>query len=228
MQTGITILMDDRERSPLLFQTLTAMHEVDLHVQRLARGDYQVDDHLLFERKTLPDFALSVIDGRLFRQMTQLAASPLKSILILEGSGRDFGSTGVRREALQGALVFVSLILGIPVLRSIEPGETGRLIVYAARQARLASTDGAGRSGRRPRGKRKRQLYLLQGLPGVGPMRAARLLEHFGTVRDVFNANMDALIAVDGIGTDVAKRINDAVGETILSYGDDADWMFEI
>jgi len=32
-------------------------------------GDYQVEKRLIVERKTLKDFAVSIIDGRLFKQM---------------------------------------------------------------------------------------------------------------------------------------------------------------
>lgn len=228
MKPPVNILMDDRERSAALFQALTAMEGVAVNVRRLALGDYQVDGRLLFERKTLPDFALSVIDGRLFGQMTRLSASTYKGILILEGSSRDLDRAGVRREALQGALIFTSLILGIPVLRSMEPGETGRLMVYAARQVRSAATGGLHRAGRRPKGKRKRQLYILQGLPGVGPTRAERLLAHFGNVRNVFSASSEALLSVDGIGNDTAQRIKYAVREAVVPYGVESELILDI
>ena len=86
MKETLAILIDDRERSQTIRQSLAAMPGVTSRLQRLAIGDYQVDGRLLFERKTLHDFAVSVTDGRLFRQMTRLALSPLKSVLILEGS----------------------------------------------------------------------------------------------------------------------------------------------
>ncbi|MBC2709755.1 MAG: nuclease [Desulfosarcina sp.] len=176
------------------------MEDVSLDIRRLPVGDYQADDRLLFERKTLGDFAISVIDGNFFRQMTKLAIAPLKGVLILEGSSRDLQRIGVRREALQGALIATSMTLGIPVLRSMEPGETARLMVYAARQIKLAAAGGLHRSGYRPKGKRKRQLYILQGLPGVGPKRAARLLDRFGSIQDIINASLEKLTSVNGIG----------------------------
>ena len=109
--------------------------------------------------------------GRLFKQMTRLAMSPLNGVLVLEGSSRDLKPSGVRREALQGALITTSLILGIPVLRAFNPDETARLMVYTARQVRFAATGAIPRSGYRPKGKRKQQLHILQSLPGVGPAR---------------------------------------------------------
>lgn len=66
--------------------------------------------------------------------MIRMANSTSLGVLILEGTIKDMGEPGVTREAMQGALITVSLILGIPVLRSKDHFETAKLIVYSARQ----------------------------------------------------------------------------------------------
>ena len=224
----INIAIDDRERSEDVFEALAQMAGITVRTRRLPLGDYEVDGRLLVERKTLPDFAVSVIDGRLFRQMTRLAMSPIKGVLILEGRSRDLHDTGIRREALQGALITTSLILGIPVLRSLDPVETARLIIFAARQLQFAAAGGLHRPGYRPKGKRKRQLYILQSLPGVGPARAARLLDHFGSVQKVLNASTRSLATVEGIGAATAKGIHQLVREPQANYGMDADLLMDL
>jgi len=228
LKPTINIIIDDRERSQTIHQALIAMEGVSCERQRLAIGDFQVDGRFLFERKTLPDFAVSIIDGRLFKQMTRLAMSPLNGVLVLEGSSRDLKPSGVRREALQGALITTSLILGIPVLRALNADETARLMVYTARQVRFAATGGLPRSGYRPKGKRKQQLHILQSLPGVGPARAARLLARFGSVRNVLNASLENLITVEGIGSETARNIDWAVREPESAYGSETAKMFDL
>ena len=228
LKETLEILIDDREQSETIRQVLTAMEGITFRVQRLTMGDYQVDGRLLFERKTLHDFAVSIIDGRLFRQMTQLALSPLKSVLILEGTSHDLRNAGMRREALQGALITVSLVLGIPVLRSLTPEETARLIAYTGHQIRRIADGGLPRPGYRPKGKRRRQLHILQSLPGVGPTRAARLLDHFGSVHQVLNARLEDLKAVDGIGNGTAKMIAWALHDPPSVYGREANMVFSI
>ena len=151
--------------------------------------------------------------------MVRLAESKYKAVLILEGTGKDAEGLGVRREALQGALITISLILSMPVLRSMTPEETARLIVYAARQVTSLGKAGYQRSGYRPTHKKGRQLYILQGLPGVGHERALRLLEKFGSVEGVMRADRDELQAVEGIGAKTADRIRWAVSEKIEPYG---------
>ena len=216
----LDIVADDRERESEVIESLRGISNVTVYVERLAAGDYLADRRILFERKTLQDLARSIVDGRLFKQMVRLAKSKHKAVLILEGTGKDAEGLGVHREALQGALITISLILSIPVLRSMTPAETARLIVYAARQIASLGKEGYQRAGYRPTSQKGRQLYILQGLPGVGHERALRLLEKFGSVEGVMRAGRDELQTVEGIGAKTADRIRWAVSEKIESYGD--------
>jgi ERCC4-type nuclease len=222
----VDIVADDRERVSEVIEFLQRIPGVAVQIERLASGDYLADRRILFERKTLQDFAVSIVDGRLFKQMLALTKSKFKAVLILEGSGKDAMTSGVRREALQGALITISLILGIPVMRSMAPEESARLIVYAARQLQSVEKSGCPRPGYRPKGKKGRQLYILQGLPGVGRERASRLLEKFGSVEAIMSASREDLLTVDGVGAKTADRIRWAVGEPLESYGDDTLFLF--
>jgi ERCC4-type nuclease len=69
------------------------------------------------------------------------------------------------------------------------------------------------RNGYQPKGKRRRQIYILQGLPGIGRERAIRLLDKFGSVEAVIAADSSALQSVHGIGKGVAEKIRWAVSE---------------
>jgi ERCC4-type nuclease len=51
------------------------------------------------------------------------------------------------------------------------------------------------------------QLYVLQGLPGIGPERAERLLTQFGGVEAVMVASRRELQSVPGIGEKTAEAI---------------------
>jgi DNA excision repair protein ERCC-4 len=209
----IHIIADDRECKSDVIKFLSEIENVDLSIQRLSMGDYQVENQLIVERKTINDFAVSIIDGRLFKQMIRLENSNSKSALILEGTAIDTAEIGMTREAMQGALITVSLILGIPILRSKDSSETARLIVYIGRQIESVARGGVQRHGYRPKSKWKRQLYILQGLPGVGSERAERLLDRFGSVEAAISASSSELQSVDGIGIGVADKIRWAVSE---------------
>lgn len=222
----VDIVADDREPESGVIAFLRSIPEVAVRIERLSSGDYLADRRILFERKTLQDFAVSIVDGRLFKQMLALTRSKFRGVLILEGGGKDAAGLGVRREALQGAMISISLILGIPILRSMTPDETARLIVYAARQVQSFSHAVHQRPGYRPKGKDARRLYILQGLPGVGRDRALRLLEKFGSVEAVMGAGREELLTVEGIGAKTADRIRWAVCEKSASFGESTLFSF--
>ncbi len=181
----IKITVDDRERNDHLLATLQQA-ATEICVKRLSVGDYLLDN-LIVERKSLADFCSSIIDGRLFRQASHLAAASEQSLLIVEGAAEDGGKTGISPEALQGALISIVLIFKIPVLFSASPEETAKMILFAASQLNRSSylNDLYPRSnnGRKKSTKKQKiQSYVLQGIPGIGPACAKELineLEHW-------------------------------------------------
>jgi len=177
---------------------------------RLTLGDYLVDDRVLIERKTLQDLALSLADGRLFSQACRLVESKYHPLIIIEGAS--IPASGMSRESIQGALITLTLILGIPCLRSFDTADTANLIRYVAGQVNRDIKNSIHRHGYRPKRRRKRQLYILQGLPGIGPSRAEQLLATFGSVAAVFNASADELACVPCIGDKTAAAIRDIIG----------------
>jgi ERCC4-type nuclease len=224
----VTIVIDDRESDSGVVEILRAREDVEIRIERLSLGDYLVDDFLLVERKTLPDLIASIKDGRLFGQGCRLAGAGVWAAVVLEGTARDLAECGMRREAIQGALITLTLFLGLPLLRSQGPEETARLMLYAAHQGRLVATGALPRRGRRPRGKYRVQSRVLQGLPGVGPERAKRLLERFGSLEAVMAAGVDELASVQGVGARTAQAIRWAVEEAGAGYRMESDWGFPI
>ncbi len=219
------IEVDDRERNAILLATLEALEGVNLTRVRLRTGDFQIDGSVLIERKTTADFGRSLIDGRLFSQASRLAGSPFGAALIVEGGDAEWRAVAVSDQALQGAFISISLIYSIPLLFSSGPEETARLLVYAARQL-LRARSGGQVPVRKTRARRRstRQTRVLQALPGIGPMRARKLLEHFGSVRACLNAAPPQLAAVAGIGARTSALIAETVGdEGARAYPRDPD-----
>jgi len=217
----LTIVADDRERTSGVVDALSRFPSVRVYWSRLSIGDYLVDHRFLIERKSLADFAGSIIDGRLFRQAAQMVRQKLRIGFILEGTAQDLTGPRVRREAMQGALITINFFYGIPVLRSIGPEETARLLIYIGQQSGAFVGLSLPRHGHRPQGKRKRQLFILQGLPDIGPKRAERLLAKFGTLQEVFNATYDQLRSIESIGDTRANRVIETIREKRSGYGRD-------
>ena len=215
----LAIEVDDRESASPVLTALRECADFRVTVMRLPLGDYLVDNRFLFERKTLPDLMAAIKDGRLFRQALKLSASTLQPAIIIEGTGRELAGSAMRWEAIQGALVTVSLFCGVPLLRTRTPEETVRTMLYAARQGRTFASGALPRRGRRPRGKLARQLFILQGLPGIGPGRAQQLLARFGSVEAITRSGAEDLCSVPGIGKRIAEQLRWSLEEPQREYG---------
>jgi len=216
----LEIVIDDRERNVELINTLTQFQEITLTRKRLPTGDFIVGRRLLIERKTVKDFAVSLLDGRLFNQAKRMAQSHLRPAWILEGDAQSWRSLNIRREAIQGALINLMLIYDLPVLRSTRPEETAHLLLYTGRQIQRA-LQGGNAIGKRygiAKSPQSGRLRLLQSLPGVGPKRAKALLQTFGSIRGCINASNEELLKVDGMGRALAERICKTVEEAPVCY----------
>ena len=150
------VVADDREQDCRVVQCLRKTPAVAVEVKRLALGDYLIDERLLVERKTVSDLAASVCDGRLFCQARRLAAHRTEKVcVVIEGTSREAEHLGVSREAMQGAVISLTLVYGLPLLRSRDPDETARLLLYAGRQLARAGRCLPHRAGRKPGGRRE-------------------------------------------------------------------------
>ena len=203
------ITVDDREVQAGVVSSFYLMENISVEIKRLPLGDYKVGEKLLVERKTIADLFISIKEGRIFEQAQRLASSTIKPVIILEGTYRDAAYSKMRREAIQGALITLSLVFGIPLLRSRGPNETAKLIIYSANQIFRRSTSSIHRQVFRPKGKENQKLFILQGLPNVGSELAKKLLEKFKNVEKVFKANEQELQKVSGLGGETARKIRE-------------------
>lgn len=218
------IKVDDRERASGVIDALEKERNVEVEVARLRTGDYCIGDMWCVERKTLRDLALSIVDGRLFKQIYQLIESDYSPVLLLEGNSGMMREVGVSRQAIQGAITKISLFMRVPVIRSFCPEETAALLVNIGRQQQ-SLLDAASISSKfylpvrnKPKGKYRQQLFILQSFPGIGCERARALLSHFGTVEKVLLATSGELAEIDGIGKKTAQQIEWAIREQSTDY----------
>ena len=207
----IEIIADHRENQSSVWEYLAASPHIKLRWKDVPTGDYIVEQGAIFERKTASDFAASLIDQRLFSQAKRLAEQPLRGAFIIEGCPDDWNMLAVRREALQGALITLTLIFDLPVFRSRDSKETAQLLVYAGHQFARLHEDAPRYRICKAKRKRTQQLRLLATLPTVGSDRANRLLDYFGSVQACITATADELEKVPGIGPKTAAAIRDLV-----------------
>jgi Fanconi anemia group M protein len=101
----------------------------------------------------------------------------------------------IHPHALNGAIASLAVMWRLPVVWARDPTDSLRILRFLAHQFR--NSDGAlKRYDRKPKRLASRKLYMLQGLPGVGPRLASRLLLEFGSVERVLRADEEELTRV--------------------------------
>jgi DNA excision repair protein ERCC-4 len=203
------IIIDYREKASGLIGILRC-EDVQIEVRQVSCGDYVINDAITMERKTARDFLISLIDGRRFNQLSNLKRYSLNPILLIEGNpfktGLDFDEAAIR-----GALISTQAIWYVPVVYSRSKEETKDIILMIGRQEEACMDVVPLRRGYRPKRLKSKQLFILQGLPKVGPTVAKRLLEHFRSVSNAMNARVEDLVQVEGIGRISAERIREVL-----------------
>lgn len=197
--TTWTIEADDRERTGGVLEALAAYPQVVVAVGRLPLGDYLPGGGVVVERKTAADLIASIRDQRLFDQAARLRAGAAHPVIILDGDPLAV-RTGMHENAILGALTWLATIQGIPLLPSTGPARTAELLLTIARQQQQGWRAPTGVVKPKAPTLREQQIAILAALPGVGPVLAARLLNHFGGLRGVLEADAAALRADPGKG----------------------------
>ena len=215
MDGKIKVEIDFREKTSGIIEILDKEYndKIDYSFCNLETGDYILEKKVIFERKTLPDLLQSIKDGRIFRQAYKMHNHNMHCVLILEGIKNDIRENNMKRETIQGTLIHLSVFLGIPILRSKNINETVKLLYYAGKQINNYKLGEKKKIYLQSKKSHyypnifKEQVQLLQNLPGIGTTRAIKLLESFGSIREIVLADQKQLKKVYGIGKGTAEKL---------------------
>lgn len=202
----IVLVVDVNEKGSAVFNTLVTLPNIELRIEKLSVGDYQLSDRIVVERKTVEDFRLSIIDKRLFNQAILMRESFELPILIVEGEGV-LGHPGIHPNAVRGALSSVLVVYGISVVSTVNAIETAHLLVTMARQEQRGVAEISYKHKRKARTLKEQQERIIESLPGIGLRLARSLLSKFATVERVMTATEKELVDVKNIGPQKAALI---------------------
>lgn len=198
------IVVDNREPDEVC-DSLEALG-AEIELRQLGLGDYQASDRLIVERKTRQDFESSIIDGRLFSQVSALASSFERVVLIVEGSADS--DSRLSRAALLGAYSSIISDFGCAIFFTRSASATAELVHALAKHEQLGKKQPLSVYAKRKAiGLAAQQRAVIESLPAVGPTLARALLEYFDTVENVITAPESELREVGKIGEKKAKQI---------------------
>ncbi len=202
------LLVDYREKgSPVIKELLEKGIRIEL--TQLTTGDYQVNEDVVIEYKSVKDFVNSIIDGRLLSQARELR-SKLKPIIIIEGEEDIYSQRRISPEAIRGMIATIIISYQIPIIRTKNPVDTAGVITAIMRRTTKSPNQYQYHTNK-PLTEKEQQEYIIASLPGVGTKLAKELLEKFGSIKKIINASKEELEQVPLIGKKKAKTITDLI-----------------
>lgn len=209
---SIVIYADNRELKSRVASILKK--HCDLREKQLEVADYLLSDRVACERKTDKDFIMSIIDRRLFQQLTNMKQCFESSFLLLEGERLFESGINIHPNAIRGALASIITDYSIPIIFTKNSLESAQMLYAVAKREQLQEKRSiAIRGKRQAKSMNQQQEFLVCGLPGISTAKAKNLLKHFGTPEKIFSAREEELQKVEGIGKGMAKKIKEALAK---------------
>ena len=205
MSPEIRIIVDNRERGASITARLERLGAV-VKLAQAPVGDYILSDRVAVERKTVSDLQSSILDGRLFEQLSRLKEAYQSPFLLIEGDMSEFS---LGENIFKGLVAAVCVDYNVSILSTASQEETSDLIYYMAKREQNASGREMSMKGVvRSFSDADFQEHIIGNFPGVGPKLAKSLLLNFKSLRSLANADVKDLMKVDKIGKKKAEIIH--------------------
>ena len=202
----IRLIVDSRELPTAVARELTRL-DVEISGESLEIGDYVASEDVAIERKESGDFIQSLIDGRLFVQLSALRSAYRRPVLIIEGE-QILGLRAVNPASIYGALASIAIKIQVPILWTRNAEETANVLYRIAHLEQIGSSKPLRTRSGDVKGTDAEALeYILSGFPGVDTVTSRAILSEFGTLENIFSAEQKDLQKVKGVGPKIAGRI---------------------
>ncbi len=205
---GVTVFVDHRENVSNVSRYLESLGSRVIS-QQLKVGDYIASDRIGIERKRVQDFLGSITDQRIFRQVEELSNTFETPLIILEGNPELlYIERRIHPNVIRGVLASIAIDYKVPILYTHNPKETAAQIYWIAYREQVKEKRNLQiRACRKCLTDSEQLEFLVSGLPNINSKLSKRLLREFGTVKEIFSAEPEDLMKVDGIGKKKAKEI---------------------
>ena len=204
----IIIFVDSREQASNVTKELFEK-DCKIIMKQLTIGDYVLSKDVCVERKSVEDFLSSMLDGRLFSQLVDLRENYDKPLMIIEGNIQDlYTLRNIHKNSITGALTSIALDYNVPILNTKNIKETADYLYVIAKREQIGKEKAiALRVGRKGLTINEQQRFVVEGLPLVGPNLARNLLQEFGSIKKIVNADEKKLTKIENLGKVKARKI---------------------
>ncbi len=197
-----------------LFVDIHEPEEIQAHIEEagvpverktLAPGDYIVGE-VGVERKTIQDFFSSIVNKRLWEQVSRLRETYPRPLVVVEGDLALVDEYS-NPKVFWGAFLALHFEEGVPVLFAPNYRHTALLLETLYQQQLKAPITFSLRHKPKLLSLPQQQEFAVQGLPNIGDTLSKALLERCGSVRGVMTASEGDLLKVPMIGPKKALRV---------------------
>ena len=214
------IILDYRERSSGIKEELIKQG-IEVIEKQLPYADFiiktkDLNNNILnvgIEKKTINDFLNSIIDKRLINQIMELKKNFDIPLLIIEGTENIYELRNFHPNSIRGMLASIAIDFQTPILYTRNHRDTANLLAIIAKRLEKPRSLPSLLKKRKQLTLKQQQEFLIESLPGVGPLISKRLLENFKTIKDIVNADEKDLMRVEKIGKEKAKQIKKVLEE---------------
>ena len=205
------ILIDPREDSNIIRKVKLKCKETK--EEFLECGDYLLDGEYVIERKSR-DLIQSIINNRLYDQLNSLCQyeHPILAITI-DNLWKDFYFSNSKYIHKSYLGMLSSLTVSYPNLKIMFFQDTDQFVDYIYYLDKRIHKD---TPSVRPSPILAKKGYTLQerkencltAIEGIGVPMAQKLLECFGSIKNIANASVDELMLVEKVGKKLAENIH--------------------
>ncbi len=207
------ITVDHRELRSKVAEYLRS-EDIEIAIVNGQTADYIVGGRIAIERKTIIDFISSIRDKRIFEQTKTLKANYFRKLIILEGGGLYIQRTKLSSNAIRGVLIWISVNMGVPVIRTYNEKDTAAFISLIARKlTRQYNAAGHEAIRKRELSFSEKQTAVLSSIKGIGPLISRNLICRFATIESLVQAEESELCHVPGVGRKKAEQIKKILTE---------------
>jgi len=213
----VKIRIDHREPQELI-ELISSHPEVEVSVEALPLGDIIINEEVIIERKNCAtenrttDFEASIIDEdkRLFYQSERLKIqNEYVAIILLEGDCHK-NSQRMKIQAIDGALSYLAVIQGVSTWSTYNIHHSAYTILKIATHSKNGLENPLMLRKKTPELLLDKKAFVLEGIPGINYKLARKLIENFGTIKNIAHASEKELKTVKGLGDKKISSILEA------------------
>jgi Fanconi anemia group M protein len=191
------IIIDFREKNSLLPSFLKKYFEIEF--KELKVGDYLIKDTII-ERKSPEDFAQSIINKRLFKQLEEIKQYP-NYLLLIEGNPY---KNNLTENVVKGTILSITLNHKVPILITKNQEETSKYFYLISKKQKKET---ALNPKKKNLTKSQQIQFVLEAFPGIGPKTSKKLLKKFKSIKKIINSSEKNLKSILGNKTTQFKEI---------------------